>query len=290
MTTHTEDKKLAALSAAIDAVNRGERPDGADNEIRELAAVAAVLKRTGPPPVIVSSLAETLSVELAAKRKRRWLWLTSGAAGTAAAAILVVALNLNPSAPAPPPMVIPPAGSVVIESIPANPPADVAKSETPPAPKEQTVKEAAPAVRDQVAAATKEKRTMLAKEEKAVQPVDAADEKAVTAQKAPAVAFLAWPGRQPDAVTTDKSGASVRQVYGTGGDGEVIITQRVTNRVAMAPAGEARMSTLADGDPPSGKKAGGKTNRVTATVKGYVVTVEGSQSEEDLWKIAQSLE
>lgn len=290
MTTHTEDKKLAELSAAIDAVNRGERPDGSDKEIRELAEVAAVLKRTGPPPAIVNALAQTLSGELAAKQKRRRLWLTSGAAGTAAAAMLVVALNLNPSTPAPPPMVIPPAGSVVIESIPAKPPVDVAKTETPSAPKEQPVKEEAPPVRDQVAATNGEKRTMLAKEEKAAQPAEAADEKAVAAQKAPTVAFLAWPGRQPDTETTDKNGASVRQVYGSGGDGEVIITQRVTSRVAMAPAGEARMSTLADSDASAGKKAGGKVNRVTATVKGYVVTVEGSQSEEELWKIAQSLE
>ncbi len=298
---HKENEKLTELSAALDALNRGEQPDGGDEETKELAEVAFLLKRTGPPPAVMAGLVDKLGEELAAKRKRRRLWLTSGAAGTAAAAMLVFAFNLGPSAPPQPQLTIPPAGSVVIESIPAPQAADsaaeVAKADkakddsaaakrpaqtadTAPA----SVREAAPppAQDRPVAAAAdgsrSEQRLMMAKApEKA--PEKAADKLA----KVPAAGYLAWPGRQPDEVTVDKATATIRQVYGRG-DAAIVITQGAAPGVAKARA-------YAGADVPADVSAAkGKTNRVTLTVKDTVVTVEGNLPEDELQKIARSLE
>jgi len=297
-----ENEKLSELSAALDALNRGEQPDSGDEETKELAAVALLLKRTGPPPAVVAGLVDKLGDELAAKRKRRRLWLTSGAAGTAAAAMLVFAFNLGPSAPPQPNMTIPPAGSVVIESIPAQQPAadsaagaaqaDKAKDETAavkrPAQAANTasapVREAAPPpAQDRPVAANadggrNEQRTMLARVAEKV-PEKTADKPA----PAPAAGVLAWPGRQPDEVTVDKETATVRQVYGRG-DAAIVITQRAAPGAAKAAA-----YTAADGSAEV-SAAKGKTNRVTVTIKDTAVTVEGNLSEDELQKIARSLE
>ncbi len=298
---HKENEKLTELSAALDALNRGGRPDSSDEETKELAEVALLLKRTGPPPAVMAGLVAKLGDELAAKRKRRRLWLTSGAAGTAAAAMLVFAFNLGPSAPPQPQLAIPPAGSVVIESIPApqqatdsaagiaktDKPKDVAvtdkrlaqTAQTAPAP----AREATPPAQDRPVAATadggrSEQRLMMAKvQEKA--PEKAADKLA----QGPAAGVLAWPGRQPDEVTVDKETAIVRQVYGRG-DTAIVIIQRVAPDAAKAAA-----YATADGSAEV-RAAKGKLNTVTVTIKDTVVTVEGNLPEDELQKIARSLE
>lgn len=302
---HKENEKLTELSAALDALNRGEQPDSGDEETKELAEVAFLLKRSGPPPGVMAGLVDKLGDELAAKKKRRRLWLTSGAAGTAAAAMLVFAFNLGPSAPPQPQLAIPPAGSVVIESIPAPQQAtdsaagivkaDKAKDEsaaakrpaqtagTAPAPAREAVPP--PAQDRPVAAAAdggrNEQRMMMAKvSEKAPEKVA---EKLAKAPAAPAAGNLAWPGRQPDEVTVDKATATIRQVYGHG-DAAIVITQ------GAAPAG-AKASAYAEADVSKDIGAAkGKTNRVTVTVKDTVVTVEGNLPEDELQKIARSLE
>ncbi len=278
-----DNEKLTELSAALDAVNRGEQPDCRDEEIKELAAVAQLLKRSGPPPAVVAGLADTLSAELTARRKRRRLWLTSGVAGTAAAAVLVFALNTGPTAPPQPQMTVPPAGSVVIQTVPqqetATDKAGDARPAKPSAPaaKEapaQKVKEAAPAPAPERPAAVAadnqqaKQRTMLAK------PPDKTAERA--ADKA-AGSFLVWPGHEPDTVTVDKDAGLVRQVYGSG-DKQVVITQR--------PAGGAAAAAR---DGAAGAGAPEKANMVTVTIGAFVVTVEGNLPEEELQKIARSL-
>jgi hypothetical protein len=316
---HTDEEKLAALSAAIDAVNRGDKPGGPDEETKELAGVALLLKQAGPPPAVVAGLVDTLGDELAAKnRKRRWLWLTSGAAGTAAAAMLVFALNTGPSALPQPPLTPPPTGSVVIESVPvpsaASPAApDTAKADRKGPETAMTDKAAAPAGQQAPAPETRtpatgektpaaqprpgatpgngqaEQRVMLAKVPDKV-PEKAATEKSVSkaAVVAPA-AYLTWPGHEPDSVTVDKAAATVRQVYGSG-EQAIVITQRVVTRSAAAP-GDAKAARAEEPDPPAAYgSAPPQTNRVTLIVKGVLVTVEGSQPVEELQKIARSLE
>ncbi len=293
---HKENEKLAELSKALDALNRGEPPDGGAAETKELAEVALLLKRTGPSPAIMAGLVDKLGDELAARRKRRRLWLTWGGAGTAAAAMLVFALNLGPSAPPQPQRTIPPAGSVVIESIPVPPAADSAAgaakadkvkdevaaakrapaaADTVPAP----AREQAPPVQDRPVAATadtglKEQRTMLAR----------VPEKASERPGEPAAGFLAWPGRQPDETAVDKETATVRQVYGHGDDA-IVITQRAGR------AGGAKAAAFAAAESPANDIAGKeKANRVTVTIKDTIVTVEGNLPEDELQKIARSLE
>jgi hypothetical protein len=193
-------------------------------------------------------------------------------------------------------MTVPPAGSVVIQtvpqaapetakasdqSVPAKQAAPAAKDSAPapaakeavPAPPPPAAREAAP-VPDRPAAVAAEnyqaqKRTMLAK----------APEKSLEqATNEAAPAGLAWPGHRPDSVTYDKLTAAVRQVYGSG-DGQVVITQRPAGGAAAAGDGAAEAV---------GAQA--KTNRVTLTVGGYVVTVEGNLPVDELNKIVRSLE
>ena len=132
-----------------------------------------------------------------------------------------------------------------------------------------------------------EKRVMMAERPSENKAIDTAQQLPV-----PEDSYLTWAGRQPDEVTVDRATGAVRQVYGAGGDQEIVITQRVTSRAA----GDGQRVYKSAGfpetvDSPATKKTDGKKiNRVTLNVKGYVVTVEGSQSKEELWKIAQSLE
>ncbi|MDT8903174.1 hypothetical protein [Anaeroselena agilis] len=289
-----ENEKLTELSAALDALNRGQMPAGGDEETKELARVALLLKRTGPPPAVVAALVDKVGDELAAKRKRRRLWLTSGAAGTAAAAVLVFAFNLGPSAPPQPQMTLPPAGSVVIESIPApQPAADNAagaakagrvKNEPAAAKRPPQVADSLPAQEGSAPGAAAGSgrsgpRTMLAKvPEKTAEP---ATEKPASP---PGSGFLAWPGRQPEKTAVDEGAETVRRVYGHG-DEAIVITQRK----AATPDAVKASAHAAAVAPPDGA-AKGKANRVTVTIKDMVVTVEGNLPEDELQKIARSLE
>ncbi len=280
---HTDNDKLTELSAALDAVNRGETPDSRDDDIRELAAVAQLLKRSGPPPAVVADLADTLSAELAAKKRRR-LWFASGAAGTAAAALLVIALNTGPSAPSQPPPTIPPPGSVVIQTVPQQAPeaAKAAADEAPPAKQPApAAQEAAPVPPAREAAPAKDRPAAVKENRQAEQRMMLAKAPDKTAERAAgkaAAAFLVWPGHDPDAITADKAAGTISQVYGSG-DSAVVITQRAAGGSAPAARDEAVTGP-----------ASGKTNRVTLTVKGFVVTVEGNLPVEELQKIARSLE
>lgn len=115
-----EVRRSEKLSAAIDVLNQGVRPSAA-GEAGELARIAMLLKAADPPPAMVAALAARVAGELAARRRHCRLWYAAGTAGTVAAALLAVALNLPPPASSPPatPLVIPPAGSMVVEPIPA---------------------------------------------------------------------------------------------------------------------------------------------------------------------------
>lgn len=284
--THSEEAKMNELSAAIDAINRGEAPGGKDDEIRELAAVARLLKRSGPPPAIMAGLVDTLGAELAAKRRRRRLWLTSGAAGTAAAALLVFALNTAPPPPLQPQPAIPPAGSVVIQTVP-QPVPETARADdaAPPAGQPAPAREAAPAPAAREAAPAREaavpdRPATVAQEDGASQQrrmFAKAPDKTAERVASTAADFLAWPGHDPESVTLDKKTSTVRQVYGSG-DGAIIITQRPAGDAADAPVNG---SSAAKAD---------KANRVTLTVRGLVVTVEGNLPAAELQKIARSLE
>ncbi len=267
-----DNERLAELSAAIDALNRGVKPDSGDQEIQELARVALLLKQAGPPQDVVAGLVDKLSAELAAKKRRRRLWLTSGAAGTAAAALLIFALNSGPAV-TPPAPTLPLGGSVVIESIPARQQATADKAaENAPAaerPAKPAVarEEAAPPQERQAAAAADGdrdgQRTMLAKA-----PLKAAEQQGTP--------YLVWSGHQPDEVAVDRETATVRQVYGHGDDA-IVITQRAAS--ATEAEGAAAFSA-----------GQGKVRRVTMAVKGWVVTVEGNLTEAELAKIAQAMQ
>jgi hypothetical protein len=155
-----EERSGEELSAAIDALNRGAKPAATDEEVRELTEVALLLKVANQPPAIADKLAARLAAELTAKRKRRRWWLASSAAGTAVAAMLVIALNLPAGPPPATPLVIPPAGSVVVERLPGD--------QSGPAPAAPASLEAADTQPSEVAKAAGDKpaadgnRTMLA--------------------------------------------------------------------------------------------------------------------------------
>lgn len=280
-----ENKQTENLSAVIDAINKGEHPVLADAEARQLAEVALLLKQSGPPPAIIDDITARLRKEAAvAKKKRRW-WLMSGTAGIAAASLLVFALSLQPQRlPPEAPLTLPPAGGIVIERLPESPPQ--AKQDAPP---NQGVSAAGPDAEKSYSAGGP-----------ATGGADggAARKKTVAAASEPpserGTVSLALTGRDPDRVTVDKRSGAVRRVYGIGGR-EVVVTQKPSDKAAPPEGREYALMAApgaADGQPAAkaGQTRGAvKVNKVTRTINGMEVTVEGEQSEEDLAKIADEL-
>lgn len=111
--------------------------------------------------------------------------------------------------------------------------------------------------------------------------------------------MLALPDKEADRVMVEQDGKVIRQVYNEGQTNEVVITQR---RQSGGEGKQAAFSQIA-GTPDTEKGAvaeqegadrsvgkGDKIQKVSITVGDVKVTVEGPQSEDELLKIAQSLE
>lgn len=286
MTTMKADKQAEELSQLIDAMHRNESIHNEDQEARELAHFAAVVRHKmgneHPPADLVAQTVDKLLTDSGKRGSGVRRWLQMAAAGVAAAAFLLVA-QMNPDrlpgqtqdkqlaqspsvpsvidkqAPLVPPMVVTPLPETPAAQ-PAAPQA-VEKSQpvAEPKPKRSPVVQEAPVV--------------ASKTEKPEVPVKAAKQ---TEQK---VAALMLPGRKAD-VTVEEQGSS-RQVYGAGTRDEIIITQKeqpaqysIAMRKAAAPVEEPSAEGI---------------NKVTMDVGSKQVTVEGRKSEAELRQIGQSL-
>lgn len=290
--TNIEKKQAEALSAAIDALNRGGSPEtGQETELDELVRTARLVKNTSQAPAeppqavlehIVNQAANTIIRE---KRKKRLAWGLTGLSGAVAAALLVSLLN-----------VMPPVGpeqelaktQQLAPTLPAEvlPPATIAK----PAP-EVVPAPASPA--DQGTKATKPE------EDKIKQAADAGPQPSVglapSASSVPADSdtMLALAERKADVVTIDAVSKVIRQVYHQGAPDEIIITQapkRQSNlRIAPRQPSEARGKMAARVPNESVEIKPPHRNRVTITVDDSEVTLEGAATEQELLNLSKSL-
>lgn len=291
MSKQVENQMAEELSEIIDALNRGERLPRVSAENRDLAEVAGLLSKAGPPPAVVEKLSATLAAEMANRQKRRKLWFFSGTAGTVAASLLVLALNLPPEPVAPqPPLSVPPAGSIVIQTIPEPGTGSGKEAAPPPATGKPQPGETAKAP-DQASAASGQ--TAVGAQPKQAASEDEAPKMAALARRVETKksgapegrpALLVLPGKNADSVTGDMAAGTVRLVYDQGKEGEVTITERSANQPATAQADrqEAAATLKAGGEKP-------KLNSVTVTISGVEITVEGKQTKEELMAIARSL-
>lgn len=291
------DKKQAeALSAAIDALNRGmPAEDSQDPELEELIFTANLIKNAGqpsavvPPAVldhIVNQAANTIARE---KQKKRWAWGVAGLSGAVAAMLVVALLNVvppvsperqlakvpqteqAPAAESPPPSVIapPPPNLTSPPSTKAN---DLSSAAGKPPTPESEATQVAPAVPDQPP------HVALVPPKS---PVPAASD-----------TMLALADRKADVVTIDAATKIIRQIYRQGGPDEIIVTQapRKQNIMRAAPPlPQVRMKMAAPIANESADIKPPNKNKVKVTVGNTEVTLEGAATEEELLNLAETL-
>lgn len=290
---NTEKRQAEALSAAIDALNRGELPaDIQDSELAELVFTAGLIKNSSklqaaPPPEvldhIVNQAADTIVRE---KQKKRWTWGFASLSGAVAAVLLVALLNAMPPASQDrelakaPPSVPSPAEEVRPPAITVPPP-----------------NLTAPPVRTETQPPTAAKQP--AATPKAVSPDTAAPaappEVALVPPQTPVPAtsdtMLALADRKADVVTIDAGSRSIRQVYRKGAPDEIIITQapKRQNTMSSTLAPQAKARKAAPGSNESVEIKPPDRNKVRVTIDDTEVTVEGAASEDELLNLANSL-
>lgn len=311
MTEVTTDKTADELSRLLDELNAGNCPLTDDAEAAELLAVARLIKTSAPPvPVpqqLVDQTVDKILASMPAKTQpSRRPWLYYGAAGAAAALLLAFGLHVFPGK-----QVLPLAAPPVTVAQNTVPEKSTANLPPPPPIPSQSVPTGSTAGEPPAAktAGSGEVRTqpvnpppavLPQKEEKvpvkaAKSPVSGA--RAPMADVAPArrsaaapaelqklVAIppvLSLPGQVPDSIRTDTAKGTITQVFAKDTANEVIITQRLASTdpaLTKAPAAAA--------DAAAEKSA---VSRVTVSIHGQEVTIEGRQSREELLALAKSL-
>ncbi len=292
--TKLEKSQAEALSAAIDALNRGIAPDESqDDEIKELLHTARLVKEasgvtmTVPPPAVLDHLVDQAASTIAReKRKRKMAWGFASVTSAVAAVVLVALLQVMPpvtpeqqlARTMPPAAVTEPPPAPSITQPPPNlitPPAE-SRSPVPVTPAPE-----APAGRPEAAvspAADEPPRVALMPPQS---PVPAASE-----------TMLALAERKADLVTIDAVTKTIRQVYHQGAPDEIIITQapkiqRSLRTAPKPPEVRAKMAVPVPNESVEIKPP--DRNKVTVTVDNTEVTLEGAASEEDLLKLAKTL-
>ena len=307
--------KTEELSVALDRLNSGQTTQSNDQEISDLLEVAALLRNSDlpakPPAHILSASVEQATAGLHAQTKRRRMpWVYSGLLGAAAALLVFFGLHgtpeiqdiaqqtmpatvpqANPSEKAAPtnttsssdakadtiiaapvaPMEKPRSGPLQAKptapNSPAAPPAATPAAKPPapvqPVPAEARAERAAPSLKS------------------AIPPV-APQEKATADRLVP----LKLPGRTPDTITQD-SADNIRQVFNTGTPQELVISQRKLPTGQKNAAVHSEQAATRDTKNYSVGPPG--PNKLTVTINGQEVTLEGRQSLEELAELAKTL-
>ena len=303
--------KTEELSAALDRLNSGQTSQSNDQEISELLEVAALLRNSDlpakPPAHILSASVEQATAGLHAQTKRRRMpWVYSGLLGAAAALLVFFGLHgtpeiqdiaqqtmpatvpqANPSEKAAPtnttsssdakadtiiaapvaPMEKPRSGPLQAKPAAPNAPAATPPAKPPapvqPVPAEARAERAAPSLKS------------------AIPPV-APQEKATADRLVP----LKLPGRTPDTITQD-SADNIRQVFNTGTPQELVISQRKLPTGQKNAAVHSEQAATRDTKNYSVGPPG--PNKLTVTINGQEVTLEGRQSLEELAELAKTL-
>ena len=315
MSNKTED-----LSAALDRLNSGQTSQSNDQEISELLEVAALLRNSDlpakPPAHILSASVEQATSGLHAQTKRRRMpWVYSGLLGAAAALLVFFGLHGTPeiqdiaqqTMPAAVPQANPSEKTAPTNTTSSSDAKSDAKSAAPVAPMEKPrsgplqAKPAAPNAPAAPPAATPSITPPAAKPPAPVQPVpaEARAERAAPSLKSaiPPVAPqekatadrlvpLKLPGRTPDTITQD-SADNIRQVFNTGTPQELVISQRKLPTGQKNAAVHSEQAATRDTKNYSVGPPG--PNKLTVTINGQEVTLEGRQSLEELAELAKTL-
>ncbi|SMC38055.1 hypothetical protein [Sporomusa malonica] len=288
-----EKKQAEALSAAIDALNRGVTPDASQEaELEELLLTAKLVKNAAQAPAeppravlnsIVNQAANTIAQE---KRKKRLAWGFAGLSGAVAAVLLVALLNVVPP-------VSPEQELAKSQQLAPPPPAEV----TPPA----TIAKPSPDLLPPPASPAKQEATP-----KAITPETEAIKQPTATEQLPSVGLapspssvpassdtmLALAERKADVVTIDAVSKVIRQVYHQGAPDEIIITQapkrQSTLRIAPKPS-EAQVKMAAPVPNESVEIKPPNRNKVTITVDNSEVTLEGAATEQELLNLSKTL-
>ena len=310
--------KTEELSAALDRLNSGQTTQSNDQEISELLEVAALLRNSDlpakPPAHIFSASVEQATAGLNAQPKRRRMpWVYSGLLGAAAALLVFFGLHGTPeiqdiaqqTMPASVPQTNPSEKTAPANTTSSSDAKSDAKSEPSVAPTEKPrsgplqAKPAAPNAPAAPPAATPSITPPAAKPPVPVQPVpaEARAERAAPSLKSaiPPVAPkekatadrlvpLKLPGRSPDTITQD-SADSIRQVFNTGTPQELVISQRKLPTGQKNAAVQSEQAATRDTKNYSVGPPG--PNKLTVTINGQEVTLEGRQSLEELAELAK---
>ena len=312
--------KTEELSAALDRLNSGQTTQSNDQEISELLEVAALLRNSDlpakPPAHILSASVEQATSGLHAQTKRRRMpWVYSGLLGAAAALLVFFGLHGTPeiqdiaqqTMPAAVPQANPSEKTAPTNTTSSSDAKSDAKSAAPVAPMEKPrsgplqAKPAAPNAPAAPPAATPSITPPAAKPPAPVQPVpaEARAERAAPSLKSaiPPVAPqekatadrlvpLKLPGRTPDTITQD-SADNIRQVFNTGTPQELVISQRKLPTGQKNAAVQSEQAATRDTKNYSVGPPG--PNKLTVTINGQEVTLEGRQSLEELAELAKTL-
>ena len=303
--------KTEELSAALDRLNSGQTSQSNDQEISELLEVAALLRNSDlpakPPAHILSASVEQATAGLHAQTKRRRMpWVYSGLLGAAAALLVFFGLHGTPeiqdiaqqTMPAAVPQANPSEKTAPTNTTSSSDAKSDAKSAAPVAPME---KPRSGPLQDKPAAPNAPAATPPAKPPAPVQPVpaEARAERAAPSLKSaiPPVAPqekatadrlvpLKLPGRTPDTITQD-SADNIRQVFNTGTPQELVISQRKLPTGQKNAAVHSEQAATRDTKNYSVGPPG--PNKLTVTINGQEVTLEGRQSLEELAELAKTL-
>ena len=312
--------KTEELSVALDRLNSGQTTQSNDQEISDLLEVAALLRNSDlpakPPAHILSASVEQATAGLHAQTKRRRMpWVYSGLLGAAAALLVFFGLHGTPeiqdiaqqTMPASVPQTNPSEKTAPANTTSSSDAKSDAKSESSVAPPEKPrsgplqAKPAAPNAPAAPPAATPSITPPAAKPPAPVQPVpaEARAERAAPSLKSaiPPVAPqekatadrlvpLKLPGRTPDTITQD-SADNIRQVFNTGTPQELVISQRKLPTGQKNAAVHSEQAATRDTKNYSVGPPG--PNKLTVTINGQEVTLEGRQSLEELAELAKTL-
>ena len=312
--------KTEELSVALDRLNSGQTTQSNDQEISDLLEVAALLRNSDlpakPPAHILSASVEQATSGLHAQTKRRRMpWVYSGLLGAAAALLVFFGLHGTPeiqdiaqqTMPAAVPQANPSEKTAPTNTTSSSDAKSDAKSAAPVAPMEKPrsgplqAKPAAPNAPAAPPAATPSITPPAAKPPAPVQPVpaEARAERAAPSMKsaippaapkekatADSLVPLKLPGRSPDSITQD-SADSIRQVFNTGTPQELVISQRKLPTGQKNAAVQSEQAATRDTKNYSVGPPG--PNKLTVTINGQEVTLEGRQSLEELAELAKTL-
>lgn len=291
MQDNYEEQQAEALSAAIDALNRGAMPDRPVAGVEELVSIAKVVKDAGlltdvPPQAVLDNIVRQASNTLVReKQKKRQSWRWAGAAGVAAAVLVAAMLQFMPpvtperelaKAPPAPAIELPqPPAVVPSPQVAALPPATI---ESPP------VVTVPPASRQQAADATVDSAAP-AELVTLVEPQSPAPTAADT--------MLALADLTADVVTTDAASKTIRQIYRQGMADEIIVTQAPKQQSMAAPPRppqtKMRTAALLPGESTYGASKPPDKNKVTVIIDDLEVTLEGAATEAELLSLAERL-